>query len=497
MKADLEYLTSKELAGRASLTPGSKVAAGYVAKEFAKAGIVSANSGSYFQEFELTANTLDAAKSGLTFGALQLTATEAFTGGFHKNITVAGAAVFAGYGISAPEYGYDDYAGIDVKGKIVLVLDREPQEDLATSVFLGKGLTRYGSTRAKLFNAQARGAIGLVVLPSAASTYVTGQPASPARGNAARQMDDGIQIPIITLRALAADQLLPNRVGLQQQIDQKLINVSVELPFPLEIRLEHSAFHKDKSWNVVGILEGSDKKLRAETVLVTSHYDHLPERGVNYYPGANDNASGTVAVIELARLFGKLHRRPKRSILFVSFGSEENGLLGSYYYVAHPLRPLETTRAVINLDMIARDEAHTSGTEGKVTIAADSSMVMNLAGAAYSPDFAQMIEKANKTTKFTFDTKFDRDSTQTVLYRCDHYPFLLANVPAIWIFGGFHPGYHEPVDTVDKLNFAKLEKVVQLTFQTVVGIGNTARPPEFVKVAKISVRPWLPDDQLA
>ena len=199
MKADLAFLTSKELAGRASLTPGARAAAGYVAKEFAKAGLVSIN-GSYFQEFELSANTLDAAKSGLTFGAIQLTASEAFTGAFHRNITVAGAAVFAGYGITAPEYGYDDYQGIDVKGKIVLVLDREPQEGLETSVFLGKGLTRYGSTRSKLFNAQARGAVALLVLPSAFSTAVIGQPASPSRGAADRQMDDGIQIPVLTLR---------------------------------------------------------------------------------------------------------------------------------------------------------------------------------------------------------------------------------------------------------------------------------------------------------
>ena len=483
MKADLAFLTSKELAGRASLTPGARAAAGYVAKEFAKAGLVSIN-GSYFQEFELSANTLDAAKSGLTFGAIQLTASEAFTGAFHRNITVAGAAVFAGYGITAPEYGYDDYQGIDVKGKIVLVLDREPQEGLETSVFLGKGLTRYGSTRSKLFNAQARGAVALLVLPSAFSTAVIGQPASPSRGAADRQMDDGIQIPVLTLRASAANQLLPNRVGMQRQIDEKLINLPEELKFPLEIRLVHSALHKDKSWNVIGVLEGSSAKLKAETVLVTSHYDHLPEKGNNYYPGANDNASGTVAVIELARLFAKSHKKPKRTILFVSFGSEENGLLGSYYYVAHPMRPLATTRAVINLDMVARDEEHTTGTQGRIAIAADTSHVINLAGAAYSPEFAQALEHAARKTGFTFDTKFDRDSTQNVLYRCDHYPFLLADVPALWIFGGFHPGYHEPVDTMEKLNYTKLGKVVQLSFQAALEVGDGARTPAFVKAVK-------------
>ncbi len=479
LTADLEYLTSKELAGRASLTPGATMAADFVAKQFREAGLHPGNGDSFFQEFKVTANTLDGDKSFLRLGDVTLAAKNAFTGAFHRDLSLKTEAVFAGYGITAPEYEYDDYKGIEPRGKIVFVFDREPQEGDPKSVFLGRGLTRYANYRSKLRNAQAHGAVALVILRSAKNRSVSGAGSSPTRGNADRQIEEGVQIPFVNLNEDAAGKLIPNWRSLQEKIDQTLANVSFRLAGELELRLVHSKFREGISSNVVGLLEGSDPVLKSETILLTSHYDHLPVRGDNYYPGANDNGSGTVAVIELARLFHQSGAKPKRSILFISFGSEENFLLGSFHYVDHPLRPLAATSAVINLDMVARDEAHTATTQGRLKIAGDTRKSMNLVGTEYSPQLKLSLQRANRRIGFHFDEKFEKEPTQNILFRCDHYPFLLADVPSVWIFGGLHPGYHEPVDTIDRLNFNKLERAIRLSYRTALDLANAALRPAF------------------
>jgi Zn-dependent M28 family amino/carboxypeptidase len=196
------------------------------------------------------------------------------------------------------------------------------------------------------------------------------------------------------------------------------------------------------------------------------------------YPGANDNGSGTVAMLEAARLLAGT--RPARSVLFVSFGSEEQLMLGSYHYVAHPLRPLATTRAVINLDMIGRPEEHTAESQGAYEITAGRSDQLNLVGAIYSPDLASLLRRESAgAAGLTLSDKFDRDSSLRALFRCDHLPFLQKGIPAVWLFGGFHPGYHEPVDTVDRIDFDKMARTVRLTVDTVRALASTRTPPAF------------------
>ena len=280
--------------------------------------------------------------------------------------------------------------------------------------------------------------------------------------------DEPLRIPLLTLTREAALQLLPEYAKLQEQIDRKLQPASRSLPGEVEIHLRNRTLREGVTWNVIGILPGKSK----EVVLLTSHYDHLPARGEHYYPGANDNGSGTVAVMELARAFAASKKRPKRTLVFISFGAEEEGLLGSYYYVDHPLFPLADTKAVINLDMIGRDEAHTPQSEGRVTVPADTRQHLNLLGGAYFPGLLKQVRQANAKVGLELDEKFDHDSTQNALYRCDHFPFLVAGVPDIWFFGGWHPGYHEPTDTVEKINWDKMQRVVKLAYLTAERIAN-------------------------
>jgi Zn-dependent M28 family amino/carboxypeptidase len=148
--------------------------------------------------------------------------------------------------------------------------------------------------------------------------------------------------------------------------------------------------------------------------------------------------------------------------------------------VAHPVRPLATTRAVINLDMIGRSEEHTPESAGAYELTAGRSDQLNMVGAVYSPDLADLLRReAGRAAGLTLSDKFDRDSSMRTLFRCDHLPFLQKGIPAVWLFGGFHPGYHEPADTVDRIDFDKMARTVRLTVAAVRALASTAAPPRF------------------
>jgi Zn-dependent M28 family amino/carboxypeptidase len=255
--------------------------------------------------------------------------------------------------------------------------------------------------------------------------------------------------------------------------------------------------------NVVGLLPGSDPRLAAETVIISAHHDHdgfepcadparppvsLPEDPrpcPRIWRGADDNGSGTVGVVELARAFAANPQRPKRSILFVVFASEERGLLGAYYMAAHPLRPLATTRAMINFDMIGRDEAPSRQTDGVIDIPKDTTNRLNLIGALYSPDYDRVVKTANARVGLVLDDRFDHEHVLNVFFRSDQFPFVLHDIPAFWWFTGFHPDYHHPTDTVDRIDFPKMEKILQLAYLSAWRFAEDPQPPRFVANPKM------------
>lgn len=487
LRADLEFLTSPPADGRASLTQGADAAAWFLATELRKVGLQPADGSEYLQPFDLVAMRLDRDRSSVVVrhaGEEQrFVPTAVAFPDPTREIDLALDVVFAGYGITAPEFGYDDYAGVDVRGKAVLVFDHEPQEDHAGSAFHGTGLTLHANVWTKTWTAQQHGAAAVLVVTEPVHSHRFA-PRPPARVNAPPQAlaRSELRIPRITLPAEAAAVLLSGTgrtpADWQRAIDRDMRPASRPLAgVAVTLRAVNAHDGVQTSWNVVGLLPGSDPALRDETVLVTSHYDHLGSPGGTLYPGANDNGSGTVAMVEVARLLAG--ERLARSVLFVSFGSEEQLMLGSYHYVAHPLRPLATTRAVLNLDMIGRSEEHTPESVGAYEITAGRSDQLNLVGAAYSPDLAALLRRESTGAGLTLSDKFDRDSSMRTLFRCDHLPFLQKGIPAVWLFGGFHPGYHEPVDTVDLLDFDKMARVVRLTVDAVRALASPAPPPRF------------------
>ena len=202
---------------------------------------------------------------------------------------------------------------------------------------------------------------------------------------------------------------------------------------------------------------------------------------MDIWHGADDNGSGTVGVVELAHAFAANPARPKRSILFVVFASEERGLLGSYWMAAHPLRPLATTRAMINFDMIGRNEAASPQTDGLIEIPADTTNRLNLIGALYSPDYDRVVHEENRAVGLVLDDRFDHESALNVFFRSDQFPFVLHNIPAFWFFTGFHPDYHHVTDTAEKINYAKMTKILQLAYLTAWRFAEDAGTPTFIE----------------
>jgi hypothetical protein len=419
-------------------------------------------------------------------------------GTFPSDVDVTGEVVFAGFGITAPELNYDDYQGIDVHGKIVLIFDHEPQETDAASIFNGTGNTRYATTRVKLLNAQAHGAVGVLIVGEPNRKHPSNQERVARIGGSVTRAtplplqalaDDALHTPAAVISDAVAKELIVGETPaeLQTAIDRDLKPQSRPLPDTrVTLHYRNMSEIAGKTCNVAGLLEGSDPTLSAETILISAHHDHDGMSGTEIWHGADDNGSGTVGVVELARaLTANVHApngdKPKRSILFVVFASEERGLLGAFHMAAHPLRPLETTRAMINFDMIGRNETESEQTKGLIAIPSDTTNRLNLIGALYSPDYQRIVERENKYVGLDLDDRFDHEAALNVFFRSDQFPFVLHNIPAFWWFTGFHPDYHHTTDTADRINYAKMARILRLAYLSAFQFANEAAPPKFVE----------------
>jgi hypothetical protein len=497
LRADLTFLSSDALEGRMSLERGSEVAIQWIASEFAKAGLKPAAGDSFLQPVPLVEYKMDRENTALRIrlgGAEQTYYAPDATGNYPNDGVYKGRVAFAGFGITAPELHYDDYAGIDAHGKIVLVFNHEPQEDDANSIFNGKGNTRYANARAKMMIARQHGAVALLIAPDPNHKPGNQRGGLDAAGRGAQTVRtprptqaiaEEDSIPVFNVSAAVAEKLLSvtgkKPSELQSAIDSALKPQSALLSDAnAELRVATAQRKRQVSYNVAGIVEGSDPQLKNETVLFSGHYDHDGLRiDGGIYHGADDNGSGTVGVVALAHAFAKNPVKPKRSLLFIVFAAEERGLLGSYYYADHPLRALQTTRAQVNFDMIGRDEKDSTQTHGLIEIAADTSNEVNIVGTKYSPDYRKEVEQANEFVGLHLNYKWDDDTVLNVLFRSDQYPLLLHDIPAMWWFTGFHPDYHQVTDTVEKINFPKMEKILKLAYISGFDFADSATPPKF------------------
>jgi hypothetical protein len=478
----IRHLSSKEFRGREAGTPDQLAAAKYIAEEFARYGISSLGDEkegktTYFQEFSMD--------TSLGFGkanALSLTVGDKvselsvgkdfapFPAGVEQ-AQARGGVVFAGYGIIAPEYKYNDFANLDLAGKWALVLRYEPQEQDTKSKFGGKELTRHASLAAKVYNCLTRNAVGVLI--------VTG-PAG--RENDAEKLVDGsgtligdFEVPVLQITRATADKILSQSgksvKSLQAAIDAELSNQSFALT-DVSLKGTASLQHDKKlTWNVIAKLEGSDEKLKSECVVIGAHCDHvgmggedslLGKEGVGkIHYGADDNASGSAGLLEIAQYLGSLKpaERPKRSILLMAFSGEEKGLLGSQYYLQHPKVPLKDTVAMLNLDMIGRSQQS----------------FVQVAGIGSSKGFKDLVQKAAEDLPLHVQLATAGNGPS------DHASFYNKQIPVLFFFTHLHGDYHRPTDTWDKINAPAAEAVAELARKLLVEIATNPVRPEFVK----------------
>ena len=365
----VKYLASENMKGRATGSPELEKAAAFIVEKFRAAGLQPLPGGGYFQDFDVTTSARLGSHNSLVYedGGRKHT-LKAQQDYVPLNLSaagrVSGQVVFAGFGITAPEYNYDDYAGIDVKNKVVIVLRHEPQEFDEKSIFEGKVYTAHAQIFSKAANAKMHGARAMLLVNDIAAHRSDGDRLEKF-GSIAGPGNSGIQCAQVRAATVSAwlESAGKKLETIEADIDASLKPESFTLPASFSLELNINVEREIKTTqNVGGYLPGETD----EYVVVGAHYDHLglgeqfslaPSLAGTVHPGADDNASGTAGVLELAQWFAQGPKH-KRGILFLTFAGEELGLLGSSYYVDHPELPLAKAVAMINMDMIGRVRDH-------------------------------------------------------------------------------------------------------------------------------------------
>ena len=471
----IRYLASDELEGRGNGTPGLEKAAEYIEKHLRAAGLEPAgDNGTFFQTFEITTGisvepgnvfTLRAARGATTFEigrdySLLSTSRDQSTG-------ASFAVVFAGYGISAPALHYDDYTGIDATGKAVLMFTHEPQENDPSSAFEGQTNTTHSSMLRKVEVARSHGAAAIVLMDDTRHRVQTDRYRSWLRDPQAE--DYGLPIFFVSRdRVQQALGTSLNLAAVSRDIDRDLTPQSRPLGEVSVTAVDRTARVRRPVRNVVGMLKGSDPSVQSEVVVVGAHYDHLG-RSARFsmstnstgqiHHGADDNASGTAAILEMAKSAAESRADFRRSVIFMTFAGEELGLLGSSYYASHPFVPLEKTVAVINLDMVGR-------AGGRILVD----------GLANSPS----IEEDLKTAQALIGIKLSALKGSAGAGASDDATFNLKKIPAVNFFSGFHADYHRPTDTWEKVDAAGGASVADLALALAQQLANRKERPEFI-----------------
>jgi hypothetical protein len=458
-------LSAPEMEGRASGTPGADRAARHIAAEFQRAGLrPGGDAGGFLQSFSVPTGTrldqpnalavLAPAPRAMALGREFMPLSMSADG------REEGALVFAGYGVTAPDLGWDDYAGLDVGGKVVLVLTGAPGKDDPGSPFRRPDAYHYAERSHKVINAREHGARAVLLVS---------HPSIPDGLPALRERAQSWGVLAAAVTREAADALLaPAGRGLAaaaSAIDRAGAPASFTVPgavVRLEVRLVRE---RGTAANVVGLLPGTDPRLAREAIVIGAHYDHLgrggesslaPDQAGVIHPGADDNASGTAALLGLARAFAAAGGAP-RTLVFAAFAGEEMGILGSTHYVRNPAHPIDRTVLMVNLDMVGRLR------DGKLYVAGVDSgtglrtLVSGLAGPG-------------------LDLQLRADPYAP----SDHTPFYQAGRPVLFLFTGAHADYHRPSDTWDRIDARGLELVTAFAARVVAAVAREAIPPAYV-----------------
>jgi Peptidase family M28/PDZ domain/PA domain len=480
IREHVEYLASDALQGRRAGTAGADEAARYIEKAFRADGLKPASASGYLQPFtfvarvelgkqnvfQVTAASEQNYKVGEDFMPLAFSSAEA----------ASGAVVFVGYGISAPALQYDNYAGVDVKGKLVMILRGGPDGDNPHGRFAE--YTQPGlEIQNKTLKACEKGARGVIFV---SEEKVFQHDRLSRLQHDLNFLDAGI--PAVVISRVVANAILEARKAPPVKSEftgADAVERAKARTAPLAIENLTVSFKSDvvkingNAANVVGLLPGSDPQLASQYVVIGAHYDHLglggpeslaanPEGQIHH--GADDNASGTSALLELARVMAASRGQLKRSVVFVAFSGEELGLLGSAAYTRNPPVPIAATVAMLNMDMVGRLRNRS----------------LFIGGMGTSPVWKPLIERLNAGTGS--QSHFELSYGQDGFGPSDHQSFYVKDIPVLFFFTSTHDDYHKPSDTADKINAEGIAQVAEFVREIVTAIANEPERLAFTKV---------------
>lgn len=508
LRTDLFFLAGDGFKGRLTDTPENELAAEYIKHRFEKMGLKPVN-GSYFMPYNLVTATLGSGDNMLQVinndnDRLQLRpGQDYFPQTFSASGRVRGSLVFAGFGITAPDLNYDDYKGPDIRGKIALVLDHEPGERDPASPFEGVVTAEESNALRKTLAAQAKGAIGVLFVtdvhnhPEPANFEAAARTTWPDQPPRIRRFTlqswaDRVRIPAVQISVSLAETLIRGTnktlLDLSKSAETTRGITPMVIPGPqVEITTSVNR-HVIPDRNVVGVIEGTDPLMKDEIVIICAHYDHDGANGAQIFNGADDNGSGSIGLVNIAEAYAQAARAgqsPKRTILFADWNSEERGLLGAWAYTESPIFPLDKTAAVLNMDMIGRNEEVPVGGGNRfrgleIQTAESNNNAVNILGGTRVPDLRAAAEKANAGIGLELKFRYD-NNLSNLMRRSDQWPFLMRGVPAIFFHTGLHPDYHTTNDRPEKINYVKMEKIVRLIHQMSWNLAQQEDRPKLIR----------------
>lgn len=480
LKVHLDVIASDEFRGRNTPSQELKIASRYIATLAEHYGLKPLMpDGSFFQEIPLEINTINQAETRMRLVSRSGVQNFYFPHEFgimdrsYQDLEISGEILFVGYGLSSSKLKWDDLEGLNLKGKIVVMLDpdlpdghrlKEPENSRILRYRShnsgGKGaaavLSVISEKREKdfaekgfIFDSSPRGRLAeklktLWVRPSQ-QRYVRAE----IRHSVAREILGINQKELIDMFAvIRRGEQIPGK-----EIQRKKIEISIK-----------TAKSKDTTHNVVAWLEGTDERLKQEYVLFGSHHDHIGTREGKVFNGADDNGSGTVAMLEIAQAMQIA--KPKRSTVFVWHTAEEKGLWGSRYFVENSPVPVEKMSAELNMDMICRNDPDHLYIVGSNKLSSELDAIINAVN--------------DKHIRLTLDYKYeDPRHPDSFFFRSDQYPYIQYGIPSVWYFCGTTEDYHQETDTIDRADFAKMAKITRFVYLTAMTIGNL---PEMLKL---------------
>jgi hypothetical protein len=474
IKEYLRVLTSDELAGRETGKKGQKLAAKYLSEKMKEFGISPGNDTSFFHVFDV--NELKPEGEIILDGISHRFLKDFYFLGIKDTIISTNEIVFAGYGIDDPKYS--DYSNVNVKGKVVLILEGEPTDKNGNFVITG---TKSGSNWAHDFRkksnlARDKGAAAIFYYSKSFTAskskffHFIEKPSMNLKNDETGKDKERIRNNFFYIGDTLLSEILNKNSAAKKELTRLINSGGRPKKYPIikcELKINIERISTDLTTeNVIGFIEGTDKK--DEVIIITAHYDHLGIQGKDIYYGADDDGSGTATILEIGQAFMEMVKagyRPRRSIIIMPVSGEEKGLLGSRFYTLNPTVSLTNIVADLNIDMIGRrDEKYKDNPDYVYVIGSEM----------LSDELKLISENTNEEhTKITLDYTYDdpKDPNR-FYYRSDHYNFAKNNIPVIFYFCGVHEDYHKPTDTFDKIEFPKMEKIAKLVFYTAWELAN-------------------------